>query len=190
MYPYPAIDGANAASYPTSYYAFAAGGARFYMLDASWGDTNTGSATGGACGSHCAAYQVDHDAHWTLTSPEYTWLQQDLAAHPGGLKFAFFHYPLYTNNGTQVSDPYLDNLPGSTGSLEQLLQNNGVDLAFNGHAHRRVRARLVVRQQQRLSLRRSHAAGQRLTGLQLLEGHGQRHVGDGHAGQRQRRDLR
>ena len=49
-----------------------------------------------------------------LTSPEYKWLQQDLAAHPGGLKFAFFHYPLYTNNGTQVSDPYLDNLPGST----------------------------------------------------------------------------
>src|SRR6266851_6036586 len=135
MYPYPAIDGANAASYPTSYYAFAAGGARFYMLDASWGDTNTGSATGGACGSHCAAYQVDHDAHWTLTSPEYTWLQQDLAAHPGGLKFAFFHYPLYTNNGTQVSDPYLDNLPGSSASLEQLLNRSGVNLVFNGHAH-------------------------------------------------------
>ena len=63
MYPYPSIDGANAASYPTSYYAFSTGGARFYMLDAAWGDTNTGSATGGACGSHCAAYQVDHDAH-------------------------------------------------------------------------------------------------------------------------------
>ncbi len=135
MYPYPSIDGAAAANYPTSYYAFSAGGARFYMLDAAWGDTNTGSATGGACGSHCAAYQVDHDAHWTPASPEYTWLQQDLAAHPGGLKFAFFHYPLYTNNGTQVSDPYLDNLPGNSGSLEQLLQNNGVDLAFNGHAH-------------------------------------------------------
>jgi chitodextrinase len=135
MYPYPAIDGAAAANYPTSYYAFSAGGARFYMLDASWGDTNTGSATGGACGSHCAAYQVDHDAHWTLTSPEYTWLQQDLAAHSGGLKFAFFHYPLYSNNGTQVSDPYLDNLPGSSASLEQLLNRSGVNLVFNGHAH-------------------------------------------------------
>jgi fibronectin type 3 domain-containing protein len=135
MYPYPSIDGAKAASYPTSYYAFSTGGARFYMLDASWGDTNTGSATGGSCGSPCAAYQVDHDAHWTATSAEYTWLQQDLAAHPGGLKFAFFHYPLYTNNSTQVSDPYLDNLPGSTGSLEQLLHSNGVDLVFNGHAH-------------------------------------------------------
>ncbi|MDX6419343.1 MAG: acid phosphatase type 7 [Trebonia sp.] len=135
MYPYPSIDGTAAASYPTSYYAFSSGGVRFYMLDAAWGDTNTGSATGGACGSSCAAYQVDHDAHWAQNSPEYTWLQQDLAAHPGGLKFAFFHYPLYSSNATQVSDPYLDHLPGSTGSLEQLLQNNGVDLAFNGHAH-------------------------------------------------------
>jgi fibronectin type 3 domain-containing protein len=135
MYPYPSIDGAAAANYPTSYYAFSAGGARFYMLDAAWGDANTGSATGGSCGSKCAAYQVDHDAHWTPTSPEYTWLNKDLAAHPGGLKLAFFHYPLYTNNNTQVSDPYLDNLPGSSGSLEQLLHDNGVDLVFNGHAH-------------------------------------------------------
>jgi chitodextrinase len=135
MYPYPSIDGTAAASYPTSYYAFSSGGVRFYMLDAAWGDTNTGSATGGTCGSSCAAYQVDHDAHWTQNSAEYSWLQQDLAAHPGGLKLAFFHYPLYSSNATQVSDPYLDNLPGSTGSLEQLLQNNGVDLVFNGHAH-------------------------------------------------------
>ena len=42
MYPYPSIDGATAASYPTSYYAFSTGGVRFYMLDAAWGDTNTG----------------------------------------------------------------------------------------------------------------------------------------------------
>jgi chitodextrinase len=135
MYPYPSIDGAAAANYPTSYYAFSAGGVRFYMLDASWGDSNTGNATGGSCGSNCAAYQVDHDAHWTPNSAEYTWLQNDLAAHSGGLKFAFFHYPLYSSNATQVSDPYLDNQPGSTGSLEQLLQSNGVNLAFNGHAH-------------------------------------------------------
>ena len=54
---------------------------------------------------------------------------------PGGLKFAFFHFPLYTDNATQTSDAYLDNTPGSTGSLEQLLHDNGVQLAFNGHAH-------------------------------------------------------
>jgi hypothetical protein len=74
MLPYPSIDGANAASYPTSYYAFSTGGVRFYMLDASWGDSNVGTATGGACGSNCKAYQVDHDAHWTVNSAEYQWL--------------------------------------------------------------------------------------------------------------------
>jgi chitodextrinase len=135
MTSYPPVDGAAAASYPTSYYAFSTGGARFYLLDASWGNSNTGGATGGACGSKCAMYQVDHDAHWTATSAEYQWLQHDLATHPGGLKFAFFHFPLYTNNSTEVGDPYLANTPGSTGSLEQLLNAGGVQLVFNGHAH-------------------------------------------------------
>ena len=50
--------------------AVSAGNVRLYMLDAAWGDTNTGTATGGTCGAACAAYQVDHDAHWTATSPE------------------------------------------------------------------------------------------------------------------------
>jgi len=135
MTPYPSIDGTTAASYPTSYYAFSTGGVRFYMLDASWADSNTGTATGGSCGSACKLYQVDHDAHWTASSAEYQWLASDLAAHPGGLKFAFSHFPLYADNSTQPNDTYLDNTPGSTGSLEQLLHDNGVQLAFNGHAH-------------------------------------------------------
>jgi chitodextrinase len=135
MIPYPSIDGTAAASYPASYYAFSAGGVRFYLLDASWADSNTGTATGGSCGSPCTTYQVDHDAHWTASSAEYQWLASDLAAHPGGLKFAFFHYPLHADNPTQPNDTYLDNTPGSTGSLEQLLHDNGVQLAFNGHAH-------------------------------------------------------
>ena len=135
MVSYPSIDGTAPASYPTSYYAFSTGGARFYLLDASWGNSNTGDATGGACGAKCAMYQVDYDAHWTPTSAEYQWLRRDLAAHPGGLKFAFFHFPLRTDSATEVSDPYLDNTPGSTGSLEELLNANGVQLVFNGHAH-------------------------------------------------------
>ena len=135
MVPYPSIDGTAAASYPASYYAFSAGGVRFYLLDASWADSNTGTATGGSCGSACKIYQVDHDAHWTASSAEYQWLASDLAAHPGGLKFAFFHFPLHADNSTQPNDTYLDNTPGSTGSLEQLLHDNGVQLVFNGHAH-------------------------------------------------------
>ncbi len=135
MVSYPSIDGSKPMSYPTTAYAFSTGGVRFYMLEASWGNTNVGKASGGACGKYCAIYQVDHDAHWTVTSAEYQWLARDLAAHPGGLKFAFFHFPLYSDDGTQPNDGYLDNTPASAFSLEQLLHDNGVELAFSGHAH-------------------------------------------------------
>jgi hypothetical protein len=135
MWPYPSFDGIAAANYPTSYYAFSTGGVRFYMLDASWGDSNVGTATGGACGSHCAKYQVDRDAHWTTSSPEYTWLAQDLAAHPGGLKIAAFHFPLRSDDPGEPDDAYLKYTPGSSGTLEQLLHDRGVQLVFNGHAH-------------------------------------------------------
>jgi hypothetical protein len=132
---YPSVDGTVAGGYPTSYYAFSTGGARFYMLDAAWGYTNVASTGDASCGGDCAIYQADRDQHWTASSAEYQWLARDLAAHPGGLKFAFFHFPLYSDDEGEPGDTYLDNAPGSTGSLEQLLHDNGVGLAFNGHAH-------------------------------------------------------
>jgi chitodextrinase len=137
MWPYPSFDGITPASYPTSYYAFSTGGVRFYLLDAAWGDSNVGTATGGACGSHCRMYQVDRDAHWAPHSPagEYAWLARDLAAHPGGLKVAAFHFPLRSDDQTEPGDGYLAYTPGSSGTLEQLLHDNGVRLVFNGHAH-------------------------------------------------------
>ena len=130
MVSYPSVDGSARASYPTPYYAFSTGGVRFYVLDAAWGDTNQGSAAGGRCGAPCTGYQVDRDAHWARSSAEYRWLARDLAAHRGGLKFAFFHFPLYSDDVAQPSDRYLDNTPGSTGSLEELLHDNGVDLVL------------------------------------------------------------
>jgi chitodextrinase len=135
MVNYPSVDGTTPASYPTDYYAFSTGNVRFYVLDASWGNTNVGTATGGACGSHCAMYQVDRDQHWTAASAEYQWLAADLAAHPGGLKFAVFHFPLRSDDQSEPGDAYLQNTPGSTGTLEQLLHSSGVNLVFNGHAH-------------------------------------------------------
>jgi hypothetical protein len=135
MVSYPSIDGTTPGSYPTSYYAFTTGGVRFYVLDMSWGNSNVGTATGGTCGSHCAIYQVDHDAHWTTSSAEYQWLVNDLAAHPGGVKLAFFHFPLRSDDSTEPDDQYLDATAGSSGSIEQLLKNGGVQLVFNGHAH-------------------------------------------------------
>jgi chitodextrinase len=132
---YPSIDGSTPGNYATAYYAFSTGNVRFYVLEASWGNSNVGTADGGTCGSHCAMYEVDHDAHWTLTSAEYQWLAHDLAAHPGGIKMATFHFPLRSDDPAQPSDAYLQNTPGSTGSLEQLLHDSGVQLVFNGHSH-------------------------------------------------------
>ena len=131
METYSGIDGTTAASYPSVWYAFDAGGARFYILNADWNDNNVGTATGGA-------YQVDRDYHWQPTSPEYQWLKADLESHSNSLKMAFFHYPLRSDSATEGSDTYLQNdpnTPSSIDTLEGLLANNGVDLAFNGHAH-------------------------------------------------------
>ncbi len=112
--------------YASSWYAFDWGGARFYVLEAAWADSQGG-------------YQGDFSNHWNgpvsgcgPCGAELAWLKADLAAHAGkALKFAFFHYPLYADSSGQGSDTYLD---GPTG-LEGLLAANGVDVVFNGHAH-------------------------------------------------------
>jgi hypothetical protein len=119
---YCCVNGTKSASYPSSWYAFDAGTARFYVLQADWADGNVGSGT---------VYSDDYAAHWSRNSPEYQWLAADLAAHPGGLKFAFFHYPLYSDQKAQTSDPYLQ----GSNSLEGLLATNHVSIAFTGHAH-------------------------------------------------------
>jgi Calcineurin-like phosphoesterase/Purple acid Phosphatase, N-terminal domain len=130
MQSYSGIDNTTPASYPSNWYAFSTAGARFYLLTADWADNNNGTAAD--------AYQVDRDYHWQPSSAEYQWLKADLQAHPGGLKFAFFHFPLRSDDATEPSDSYLQNdpnNPSSTSTLEGLLRNNGVNLAFNGHAH-------------------------------------------------------
>jgi len=141
--PYPAstADGTPAVSYPANWYAFSTGNVRIYMLTAAWADGNVGTATGGSCGSLCSAYQLDSDYHWQTTSAEYQWLKQDLAAHPGGIKLAVWHYPLRSYSSSQVSDPFLQNSSANVSalaaqdSLESLLAQNGVAIAFNAHAH-------------------------------------------------------
>jgi hypothetical protein len=119
---YCCVNGSAPASYPSAWYAFDAGTARFYVLTAAWADGNTGSGS---------AYQNDHDAHWTPSSAEYQWLENDLATHDAAVKFAIFHYPLYSDNSSETSDPFLH----GPDSLEGLLSRYGVDIAFNGHAH-------------------------------------------------------
>jgi Calcineurin-like phosphoesterase/Purple acid Phosphatase, N-terminal domain len=115
-------NGTTSASYPSAWYAFDVGNARFYVLDAAWADSNPGTVT---------EYQDDFDYHWAPGSPEVSWLRSDLASHPTQLKFAFFHYPLYVDNRTETSDTLLQGPNG----LEGLLGSFGVNIAFNGHAH-------------------------------------------------------
>ncbi len=145
-YPASATDGTSAVSNADTWYAVQSGNVRIYMLDAAWNESsNLGTATGAACGAvgssaaqGCKTYQIDYDKHWTTASPEYKWLAADLAAHPGGVKLAVFHYPLRSDNATQPSDVYLQNSganPNQATSLEALLANNGVKLTFSGHAH-------------------------------------------------------
>jgi hypothetical protein len=119
---YCCLNGTQPGGYPSAWYAFDAGGARFYVLDAAWDDANLGTGTD---------YANDYAYHWQPGSEEYQWLARDLAAYPGTLKFAFLHYPFYSDDSTEPSDPYLQ----GAGSLEGLLARNGVGIAFSGHAH-------------------------------------------------------
>ena len=129
---YPSIMGSAPATYPNDWYAVQSGNVRIYMLQAAWADLNAGGAPGGP-------YQVDALAHWQQNSAEYEWLKQDLASHPGGIKFAVWHYPLRSDSPSELSDTYLQNSSanpnGAQNSLEALLAQNGVYIAFNAHAH-------------------------------------------------------
>jgi hypothetical protein len=116
------VPGTSTASYPSAWYAFSIGNARFYVLTAAWANSNVGSGT---------LYSNDYAAHWAPTSAEYQWLANDLATHPAALKFAVFHFPMYSDNGSETTDTYLH----GPGSLAALLTQYGVQFVFNGHAH-------------------------------------------------------
>ncbi len=116
------VPGTNTANYPSAWYAFSVGNARFYVLTAAWANGNVGSGT---------LYSNDYAAHWTPTSAEYQWLANDLATHPAQLKFAVFHFPMYSDNSTERTDTYLH----GPNSLAALLTQYGVQFVFNGHAH-------------------------------------------------------
>jgi len=134
---YSGADRTRSAEYPSGWYAFDFGHARFYVLDTAWTNANLGTAKD--------IYQVDFDYHWNTAKTgckpascglERTWLARDLARHRSRLKFAVFHFPLYSDNVSEASDTYLRrDGPAGPKSLEALLGRNGVHIVFNGHAH-------------------------------------------------------
>ena len=122
MHRYCCVNHTDPAYYPSAWYAFDAGRARFYVLQAAWPNGNNGTAD---------MYRNDHDVHWTTSSAEMRWLRHDLRTHHRPVAFAFFHFPLYADAATEGSDPWLQ----GDGKLEAVLGRHGVDVVFNGHAH-------------------------------------------------------
>ena len=120
----------------SSWYAFDAGNARFYVLEASWGGQSTPP------GVPFLAYKWDYESHWKPTSRQYQWLENDLKTHPAQHKFAFLHYPIYSDSGSEFGSTYLQDTAeglaerlGVQENLSRLLTQNGAKLAFTGHAH-------------------------------------------------------
>ena len=144
------VDGITGSA-PADWYAYTTGNVRIYVIDAAWGESATsgklGTTTGSLCGAvgssaaaACQPYQADNVEHWQTSSAEYQWLLSDLSSpsHAGLVKFAVFHFPLQSDSSSQPSDLYAQNSaanPSASTSLEAMLAKNGVEMAFNGHAH-------------------------------------------------------
>ena len=94
---YRCVTGTRSANYPSAWYAF------------SW------ARRGSTCWTRLGRtaiwarplFKNDHDYHWCATCAEHQWLASDLAAHPGGLKLAVLHFPMYSDNATETTDSYL-----------------------------------------------------------------------------------
>lgn len=110
-------DGSNAdAAGHFAYFGAAAGqqGKGYYSYNV--GDwhlvsLNSNCSSAGGCGS---------------TSPQYQWLQQDLAANPRACTLAYFHIPLYSSGGRANANMK---------TLWGLLYQNDADLVLSGHDH-------------------------------------------------------
>jgi acid phosphatase type 7 len=59
-------------------------------------------------------------------TPQHTWLQADLAAHPVACTIAYWHIPLWSSGGRAAQN---------TASLMQRLYAGGVDVVLTGHDH-------------------------------------------------------
>ena len=95
----------SAAGSPTQgYYSFDVGTWHLIALN-----TNCGSV--GGCGT---------------SSPQYKWLQSDLAAHTNLCTLAFWHIPLYSSGGRANANSQ---------QFWNLLYNNNADLILSGHDH-------------------------------------------------------
>jgi acid phosphatase type 7 len=113
---YFAYFGAAAGDPKKGYYSFELGGWHVIALNSNCGLYGFNGSHGG-----CDA-----------GSPQDTWLQQDLAAHPTGCRMALFHVPRFTSSADHHSDAASDR---TLTTLWEDLYSAGVDVVLNGHAH-------------------------------------------------------
>jgi hypothetical protein len=100
--------GASAGPAPYASYSFDVGGWHLIALNDYCSDGNVGG-----CG---------------VGSRWYTWLQQDLAAHPNTCTLAYWHQPYWTSGATHA--PY-----SGVQDYIQLLYDAGVDVLLQAHNH-------------------------------------------------------
>ena len=104
--PYFSYFGSNAGTAGQGWYSFNLGTWHVVVL-------NSNCSLVGGCGSG---------------SPQLTWLQQDLAAHPTACTLAFWHHPLFTS----VPEPSGNDQ--TTAPLWDALSSAGADVVVNAHS--------------------------------------------------------
>jgi acid phosphatase type 7 len=90
-------------------------GAGFYSWDAgTWHVVvlNSNCTAAGGCG---------------VRSPQYVWLQRDLAAHPTACTLAYWHHPRFSS-GHDGSNTFMQ-------PIWKLIYDNGADVVLSGHSH-------------------------------------------------------
>lgn len=121
---------------PENYYSWTWGDAQFVVLDVYRDQCDTSDKPGGWA--------------WTLGKPQYDWLKTTLETSTSKYKFVFAHHVRgqgrggitnvklfewggYEQNGTNFTFP--SKRPGWAKPIQQLFNDNGVTIFFQGHDH-------------------------------------------------------
>jgi acid phosphatase type 7 len=108
----------SASGYFTYFGASAAGG--YYSYD-------LGSWHVVALNSNCSDSGCRDSLAGTVSNAELSWLQSDLAAHPGQCTLAYWHHPLFSSG-------WVGNSPG-VAPIWKILYAAHADIVLNGHDH-------------------------------------------------------
>jgi hypothetical protein len=73
-------------------------------------------------------YALNSEIDVSVSSPQVTWLVEDLAANPSQCVIAYWHTPRWSSGSKNGSQPNLQ-------TLWQILHDAGAELVINGHEH-------------------------------------------------------